>query len=653
MADAEFSVGLKDEITRNALKAQASIKSLEAQLQSLNRAAATARGGDAFKRFNIGNQLKAARDQANVAKSAGVAQAKAVAKAQAYQARVTAAANAKQITDQARTAKALASHRQFKADNGLGGSLSSAMPISGATAVAAGLAVLTAGAIAAVAAVVKLGVAFSEAAIEGARFGQRSVQALTLLIGDAGTAIVQFNDLRREAASLGLDVEGTEKSFQKLLAAQFDISKAREFIRMGSDLQAIGATADDVSGALLAITQIKSKGKLQAEEMLQLQERGISAELVYNELTKTLGKTRDELAKMQKAGEIRAPEALEAILGAVRHKTGVQKTGDAGKAFAANTLDGMKGKFEGGIKNLFIDIGATIEQHIVPIAQKVVELFDEIINDPNVQAFGHYLLNEFIYFQGWLDANWPEIKETIKGGLYAVMDAIRLTVDAIDVSMGYWEQFKYVIYGVGGAFAIMSLMGFMVVGMVFLLIGIVVGLLAILAYAVVWLVENFTKIPLIIYEALRGAATWAYQGGSNIVQGLIDGIMAKWETLKTTVQQLASAVTDPFAAAMGMHSPSKVFEQYGIYTVQGYVQGIEANDNKITGASADMAGRAMSGMGNVGDDAETQGTAASRGRGDITVHIDQIVASTEEGGRAAARGLYSELVELLEGAEAA
>lgn len=64
--------------------------------------------------------------------------------------------------------------------------------------------------------------------------------------------------------------------------------------------------------------------------------------------------------------------------------------------------------------------------------------------------------------------------------------------------------------------------------------------------------------------------------GKNIVEGLIKGINNGIETAKKTVCGLAKAIIDKFTTETDIHSPSKLFEQYGIYIDMGLANGITA-----------------------------------------------------------------------------
>lgn len=85
--------------------------------------------------------------------------------------------------------------------------------------------------------------------------------------------------------------------------------------------------------------------------------------------------------------------------------------------------------------------------------------------------------------------------------------------------------------------------------------------------------------------------------GKNIVQGLIDGINNGIENAKKTVGGLAKAIIDKFTTETDIHSPSKLFEQFGIYVDQGLANGITAAVPYVTTAMQNVAG-AVQGKGN-------------------------------------------------------
>ncbi|WP_392565132.1 phage tail tape measure protein [Utexia brackfieldae] len=79
--------------------------------------------------------------------------------------------------------------------------------------------------------------------------------------------------------------------------------------------------------------------------------------------------------------------------------------------------------------------------------------------------------------------------------------------------------------------------------------------------------------------------------GGNLVDGLMGGIQNKWNDLKSTISDLTDSVTGWFKNALGIHSPSRVFAEYGGFTVEGYRLGIDKNRNKALKSIDSLSGQ--------------------------------------------------------------
>lgn len=86
--------------------------------------------------------------------------------------------------------------------------------------------------------------------------------------------------------------------------------------------------------------------------------------------------------------------------------------------------------------------------------------------------------------------------------------------------------------------------------------------------------ENWDKAWNSLVDTIKNLPAKFLDYGKNIVQGLIDGINKGIENAKKTAGGLAKAIIDKFTTDTGIHSPSKVFEQFGIYIDQGLANGI-------------------------------------------------------------------------------
>nr|DAE71701.1 MAG TPA: minor tail protein [Caudoviricetes sp.] len=109
--------------------------------------------------------------------------------------------------------------------------------------------------------------------------------------------------------------------------------------------------------------------------------------------------------------------------------------------------------------------------------------------------------------------------------------------------------------------------------------------------------------------------------GKNIVDGLIKGINQGIETAKKTVGGLAKAILDKFTGDLDIHSPSKLFEQFGIYVDQGLANGITAARGYVDEAMQGL----INGVTNAGNQFIEQGKQTGIG---FVNSLDQTLTST-------------------------
>ena len=88
--------------------------------------------------------------------------------------------------------------------------------------------------------------------------------------------------------------------------------------------------------------------------------------------------------------------------------------------------------------------------------------------------------------------------------------------------------------------------------------------------------ENWDKSWNSLVNTIKNLPRKFLDYGKNIVEGLIKGINNGIENAKKTVGGLAKAIIDKFTTETDINSPSKLFEQFGIYIDQGLANGIAA-----------------------------------------------------------------------------
>jgi hypothetical protein len=79
-----------------------------------------------------------------------------------------------------------------------------------------------------------------------------------------------------------------------------------------------------------------------------------------------------------------------------------------------------------------------------------------------------------------------------------------------------------------------------------------------------------------VADAIASLPSKMYEAGENVWQGLVEGIQIGISNATGAAANLAKAIIDKFTTETDIHSPSKLFEQFGIYIDQGLANGIAA-----------------------------------------------------------------------------
>jgi hypothetical protein len=122
-------------------------------------------------------------------------------------------------------------------------------------------------------------------------------------------------------------------------------------------------------------------------------------------------------------------------------------------------------------------------------------------------------------------------------------------------------------------------------------------------------------------------STRYYRAGIKAAQGLVDGLNSKAKAIDRTAVRLANALVRAIKQALGIKSPSKVFQGIGSQINQGLALGIA--DTYASTAAGNLAGSVVSAFGNPGLSAQ-----ASSGSGVTKVAITltaQQVSALERG----------------------
>lgn len=98
--------------------------------------------------------------------------------------------------------------------------------------------------------------------------------------------------------------------------------------------------------------------------------------------------------------------------------------------------------------------------------------------------------------------------------------------------------------------------------------------------AVDWMVLKFNEF----LEFIRTLPVQLMEIGSQMIQGLLDGIMLKWEELKAKMYELGAMLPEWMREVLDIQSPSRVFQEIGNYIGEGLANGISQSQGMVNAA---------------------------------------------------------------------
>lgn len=112
--------------------------------------------------------------------------------------------------------------------------------------------------------------------------------------------------------------------------------------------------------------------------------------------------------------------------------------------------------------------------------------------------------------------------------------------------------------------------------------------------AIVDLINWFRDLPGNVQEALGDLGTLLYEGGQDMVQGMLDGVLSKWGELQDSVTSIPGNIVGAIKDAADGHSPWGITEPLGEDMIGGIIVGVEAAGPVLESAVNEVVGGAAS-----------------------------------------------------------
>jgi tape measure domain-containing protein len=212
----------------------------------------------------------------------------------------------------------------------------------------------------------------------------RSLQTLTGSVEQAKKMIAELQQLGAVTPFTSSELIDAAKRLQ---AFGVEGEKVVETTRRLADVS--GATGAELQGLVTAYGQVQAKGRLQGEELLQFQERGIS---LQEELRKMYGLSGDEFQKALSKGRIGA-EAVEVAIIRLTDKGGKYANGAIAQS---TTLAGKFSTLMDGIESIAKKIGEVLKPALQGILNLSIAAVDEInkaLSGPDYKKANDQLFN--------------------------------------------------------------------------------------------------------------------------------------------------------------------------------------------------------------------------------------------------------------------
>ena len=393
--------------------------------------------------------------------------------------------------------------------------------------------------------------------------------AFTTLLGDADAAASAMERIREDAARTPFDVDSLTQANQMLISAGLSADKARnDVLNLANAIAATGGGSAELSRMAANMQQIQNTGKATAMDIRQFANAGIN---IYGLLADSMGVTTAEAAEMD--------VTYEQLAAALQHAA------DAGGMYEG-AMEAQSKTFTGRL--------STLKDNITQLEGALTQdLFSQLSNTalPMVMDWVATLLDaaETGGIEGAIKAAKGILGGLVKKfGDFLKSDSLPKMMDAgVELLVGLLD-------GISSSGAIMQIIAAIGIVIRALLNAIINHLPEILGAGVSILMQLLTGIASMIPTLLNMAgeiilglfnsfvnADWK-SIGTNIIQGIANGISGLWGWLVDEVSQGVTRLWESAKKALGIASPSKKFAYIGEMSVEGTMEGFEDNEQEMT-----------------------------------------------------------------------
>lgn len=462
-------------------------------------------------------------------------------------------------------------------------------------------------------------VVISNLAIMGAEFAfamgkakSDTMFALRAIQGSGGEAKATFAELDNLARNVGASTVDVGASLTSLLKGGFNQGDAVKIAAALQDIKAVDSTAQ--TGQIAdVLSKMQKQGKVTGEVLEQVKVPGLQ-----EALQKVTGsKDMKELQAALQSGKITADQGVTAVLQAVSNMGKNAGTGGALGELAqmknTNTVEGAFKQIQNSAERLFMSLNQEgVGSNLINLGNRIANFLDPATTSG--QGLLSLLDGIAATATQALDAFTATDLEGGFGEIMGVLADVGNTITSVVVpgvkefGRAFGEVFSVAIVplqslnaAIGGSStstegAIMAMKGLgaalgAVVAAGAYVIAALVGIVTQMydtAASFMGLIGVATSFAEGIVQIFSGAGSWLYDAGSDLIAGLLEGITSKAGSVLSAISGLGGDIISTVTSVLKINSPSKVMAELGGYTVEGFVQGINAGAGDVQASMADV-----------------------------------------------------------------
>lgn len=481
--------------------------------------------------------------------------------------------------------------------------------------------------------------AFGSFGIKMLSFKESTLTSFELMTGTKEAA----KDIYDQAVQFGrltpFETEDVVAGFKQLMAAGFNKEDVGTiFAGLGDVAAASGFDKSVIQGMAIQMAQVKAYGKLQMVDLRvmanQMAQAGVGLGAVFEKIGKNLGVSTAKVQDLMGKGLVNADVGILSIMQAIQDRASKGNLGDL-MMRQSTTVSGLLSTLRSAAGDFFLTWDKGLESPGMAafkgLLVNLVSIFDTTTATGQrfqlviTNAFNALLapLSQFSgpggmemlvrIFEGAvaIGSNLIGMFVTVASTLWDVVSPMFSLFGAMGTGSAAFEGWGYVLK------AVAAVLGVLIDGIIIL--GTALGY-------ILFVVGRFGQFLFDIFKSLA----------DFIIQGLLAGLTLQGGLVWQAMTDLAGGIKGAFTGALGIKSPSRIFQQYGRYTAQGYTKGLEGSLAGVDASVGTLAGTATGA-------AETP-AGGSRSAGPMSVSI---TVQVDNSGHQDGDAIAARLAELL------